>query len=94
MVFGGLVWELMAAGLGTLTVFLIHWTGKEFWWVKGLLVSNAIMFIFIYGLFYTLAAPRIVPWDLGTNWSVFIENIIFGLTAGFLTIRWVEDKTG
>lgn len=88
IVFGGLVWEFMAAGLGILVVYFVFITGKDYWWLKGLVISNAVMFIFVYGLFYTLAAPRIVPWDLGTNWSVFLENLIFGLTAGYLTIRW------
>ncbi len=92
LVFGGFLWELMAATLGILTVYLILWTGKEYWWLKSILVSNAAMFLLVYGLFYTLAYPKIVPWDLNTNWSIFIGNLIFGLTAGFLTNCWAENK--
>lgn len=88
MLLGGLVWEFMAAGLGIITVCLIQCTGKEYWWLKGLLVSNTIMYIFIYGFFYALRGPRIVPWDLGTNWAVLIENLLFGVTVGFLVARW------
>ncbi len=94
LVLGGLVWEFMAAGLGILTVFLILWTGKKYWWVKSILVSNTVMFICLYGLLLDFAHPRIVPWDLETNWSVFIENLIFGFTMGFLTNCWLENKVG
>lgn len=88
LLFGGLVWESMAAGLGIITVFLIDWTGEDFWWLKGLLVSNTLMFIFMYGFFFGLEAPKIVPWDLETNWTIFIENLVFGVTSGYLVVRW------
>jgi hypothetical protein len=87
LLFGWLVWESMAAGLGVITTYLIYWTGKDYWWLKGLLISNTVMFIFLYGFFFGLEAPKIVPWDLETNWTLFIENLAFGITAGYLTVR-------
>lgn len=91
MLFGLLVWESMAAGLGIFTVYLIYWTGRDFWWLKGLLVSNTLMFIFMYGFYFGLGAPKIDPLDLGTNWSLFIENLVFGLGTSYLAIRWGGD---
>ncbi len=92
MVLGGVVWEFMAAGLGIATVLLIRKTGKDFWWLKGMIISNMIMFIFIYGFFFALGAPKVVPWDLKTNWSVLIENILFGLTMSYLIIRCGDES--
>lgn len=94
MLFGFMIWESMAAGLGVITVYLIHWTGREYWLLKGLLISNTLMFIFLYGFYFGLETPKLVPWDLETNWTFFIENLIFGAAAGYLTVRWgtVETK--
>lgn len=87
MVLGGLVWEFMAAGLGIATAYFINKMGKDFWWLKGIMVSNMIMFIFIYGFFFSLEAPKIVPWDLGTNWGVLVENLLFGITTSWVIVR-------
>jgi len=89
---GWLVWESMAAGLGIITTYLIYWSGRDYWWLKGLLVSNTLMFIFIYGFFFGLEAPKIVPWDLQTNWTFFIENLVFGITAGYFAVRWGTNE--
>jgi len=48
------------------------------------------MYTLVYGFFYALRAPNVVPWDLETNWSILIENIIFGVVSGYLAVRWSE----
>lgn len=91
LVFGGLVWEFMAGGLGIATVYFIKMTGKDFWWLKGVIISNTIMFVLIYGFFFALEAPKIVPWDLGTNLAVLIENLLFGITTSFFIVRYGDQ---
>ncbi len=39
LLLGGIVWESTAILLGVVTVFYIRYTGVEFWWLKGLIVS-------------------------------------------------------
>lgn len=44
LVLGGLVWESTAILLGVLAVVLIRVTGKDYWWLKGIFVANAVMY--------------------------------------------------
>ncbi|HBE07170.1 MAG TPA: hypothetical protein DCY85_11880 [Firmicutes bacterium] len=87
-VFGVLIWEFASTILGITTCYIIHWTGRSYSWLKGMLVANTIMFIAIYGYFYALGGPSIAPSDLGTNWSMLIANTIFGVACGWLIVRW------
>ncbi|MFZ5641277.1 MAG: hypothetical protein ACOY4Q_11410 [Bacillota bacterium] len=90
LILGGIVWEFTAAFLGIVTVYLLRWTGRDYWWLKGVLVSNAIMFIIIYGFVFGLVGPKVVPRDIETNFSVLLENLIFGVTTAYLIVRWGE----
>jgi hypothetical protein len=87
---GVITWLFVGAGLGIAMVYLIRRTGKDFWWLKGVLISNFIMYTLVYGFFFAIKAPHVVPWDIPTNWSVLIDNTIFGLIASFLIVRWNE----
>lgn len=92
LILGGIVWEFTGAFLGIITVYLIYSTGKDYWWLKGVLVSNGLFFVIIYGFFFSLGGeiigPKVVPWDIKTNYTVLLENTLFGLTASYLTVRW------
>lgn len=91
-VLGGIIWESMAMFLGIITVFYMRFTGKDYWWLKGIVVSNVIMFAAIYGFLYSLGAAKIVPFDIPTNFTVLIGNIIFGLTKSYLVVRWGDES--
>lgn len=88
-ILGGIVWFSMAIGLGVVTTYFIKVTGKDFWWLKGIIVSNMIMYILMYGFFFALEAPKVVPWDVSTNFSILIENLIFGLTTSYIIKRYL-----
>jgi hypothetical protein len=88
-ILGGIVWYSMAAGLGIFTTYFIKLTGKDYWWLKGIIVSNTVMYIFMYGFFFSLEAPKVVPWDVSTNFSILIENYIFGITTGYIIQRYL-----
>jgi len=89
---GVIVWFFQAAMLGIILVYVLKITGRDFWWLKGLIVSNGIMFVWIYGFLLTLGARRIVPFDMRTNWTVLTSNIVFGLLTSYLIIRWGSEK--
>ena len=88
LILGGLIWETTGVLLGIITVYLIRLTGKEYWWLKGLVVSNLFMFTIIYGFLFSLGAARIIPWDIPTNVTIFMGNIIFGLVMSYYVMRW------
>lgn len=92
LMLGGIVWESMAMLLGIITVFYMRFTGKDYWWLKGIVVSNLIMFTIIYGFLYTLGAAKIVPFDIPTNLTVLVGNVIFGLTVSYLVVRWGDES--
>lgn len=91
-IFGGVMWEFIAVGLGIAASYVIAKTGKAHWWFKGILVSNLCMYALIYGFFFSLGAPSIVPWDLKTNWSMLLDNTVFGVTLGYFITVLAERK--
>lgn len=44
---GLIVWISQAMALGVIITLILKMSGKDFWWLKGLLVSNGIMYIWI-----------------------------------------------
>ncbi|WP_408954455.1 hypothetical protein [Natroniella sp. ANB-PHB2] len=92
LIFGGLLWAIMSIILGVITVYLLRSSGKDFWWLKGLAISNFFMFVIIYGFLYTLGAATIIPFDIPTNITIFIGNIIFGITVSYLITSWGGEK--
>lgn len=88
LIFGGMIWLGFGILLGILITYLLTYTGRDFWWLKGPLVSFIVMFVGIYGIMYTFGAAQIVPFDLATNLSQAVENLIFGLFTAYLVNRW------
>lgn len=87
---GVMTWITSSAILGILIALIIKFTGKEYWYLKGLTVTNGLMYTIIYGLLYSLGASRVTPWDTATNIGIFIENAILGLTTSYLIIKWAN----
>jgi hypothetical protein len=89
LVLGGILWELTSAFLGVLIVYVLHFTGKEFWWLKGPLTSIPFTYILFFGFVFDIHPTHVVPRDLGSNFSLLGENIVFGLAAAYLAARWM-----
>lgn len=89
-ILGTLVWLIPAVTLGVITSYVLHTTGEDYWWVKGTAVTMIFMYLIIYGFLYTLGGATIVPFDFATNMSIYIENVIYGLSLGYLIKRWGE----
>lgn len=85
---GTFVWLIPASALGIVTSYVIQATGEDYWWLKGIVITMIFMYLAIYGFLYTLGGATIVPFDFATNMSVYIENIIYGLSLGYLIKRW------
>lgn len=84
---GFVVWETIAAILGVATVYILILTGKDNWWLKGLIFTIALAFISVYGFAYTLGGAKIVPFDIKTNFVVLLGSILFGLLMPYLIIK-------
>lgn len=89
-ILGGIIWELTGAVLGILIVYFIRATGKSYWWLKGMLVPNIVMYTFIFGFLWDMGGSKVVPMDLGTTSTELLGNTIFGLTTSYLITRWGE----
>ncbi|NLN53589.1 MAG: hypothetical protein GX150_04710 [Firmicutes bacterium] len=93
VILGLLVWIIPAMILGVITSYVIKVTGEDFWWLKGIAVTLTCMYLIIYGFLYSLGGARIVPFDFATNISIYIENVIYGLTLAYLIKRWGKVTT-
>jgi hypothetical protein len=93
MILGTLLWLFTAAFLGLLMVLLLEWTGKDYWWFKGPFVTVIVMHIFIYGFFFNMASCTVIPIDVSTNLSFLIENLVFGVTAGYFVKRCAPETS-
>ncbi|NLM53003.1 MAG: hypothetical protein GX197_09340 [Firmicutes bacterium] len=92
IILGLLIWLIPAMTLGVITSYVIRATGEDYWWLKGIGVTLVCMHLIIYGFLYSLGGATIVPFDFATNISIYIENIIYGLTLGYLIKRWGKIK--
>lgn len=90
MFLGTALWLFTSSFVGLLIVLLFEKTGKDFWWLKGPLTTIIVMQILIYGFAFNMANTKIIPVDVPTNLSIFAENLIFGIVAGYLVKRWSD----
>jgi len=93
LILGLLVWMIPAMILGVITSYVIQATGEDFWWLKGIGVTLTSMYLIIYGFLYSLGGAKIVPFDFATNISMYLENIVYGLSLGYLIKRWGKLTT-
>lgn len=87
---GTLLWLFTAALVGFLTVLFLQSTGKDYWWLKGPLLTIIFMHLFVYGFAFNMAETKIIPVDVATNISIFFENLVFGVVTGYLVARWSD----
>lgn len=87
---GTALWLFTSSFVGFLMVLLFEKTGKDFWWLKGPLTVIMVMQILVYGFVFNMANTQIIPVDVPTNLSIFVENIIFGVVTGYLVKRWSD----
>lgn len=92
IVIGTFMWVSMATVLGIIIVYLLKYTGKDYWWLKGILVSVSLMFTIIYGFLQSFGITKIVPNDIPTNLTHLIGNIIFGAFAGYFAYRFAPEN--
>jgi len=89
LLMGGFIWELTGAVLGIVILYIITKTGKEFWWLKGIIVTNFLMYTIVYGFAFDMGASYLAD-DIGTNFTEMVGNILFGLTSAFLAAKWAN----
>lgn len=87
---GTLLWLFTAALVGFLIVLFFQRTGKDYWWLKGPLLTIVLMHLMVYGFAFNMAETKIIPVDVSTNISIFFENLVFGVVTGYLVARWSD----
>lgn len=92
IIMGGYIWELTGALIGILILFLIIKTGTDFWWLKGIIVTDVLMYTVIYGLVFDVGSANVLPEDIATNLTEMVGNTLFGLTAAFLAAKWAKQN--
>ncbi len=89
----GVVVDIITGGtLGLLIIYLLTFTGRDYWWYKGLIVGN-IVWLFGLGLAINFGAARIVPVDPIFRLTSLIEHQIFGLVGAYLIIKWYPEPS-
>lgn len=87
----GVTVDIITGGtLGLLIMYLFKFTGRDYWWYKGLIIGNVI---WLWGLGITInfGASRIVPLDPVFRMTSLLEHQIFGLVGAYLIIRWYPE---
>ncbi len=87
---GGFVWLSLASFMGVIIAYLFVFTGKDNWWLKGLMANVIIMFISTYGFIYNLGGAKIVPYDIKTNLIVLLSSLIYGVVTPYIIVKWGE----
>ncbi len=84
----GFITDIITGGsLGLLIVFLFRYTGRDYWWYKGLIVGNLI-WLWGLGELINFGAARIIPLQPAFRLASLVDHQIFGLTATYLIVKW------
>ncbi len=75
--------NIIAATFGIILYYLISYTGKRFFIIKGLGLSW-LLWVFLFGAVINLDIVRITPTDIGTNLSAFLNHSLFGIVSALL----------
>lgn len=87
----GITVDIITGGtLGLLLIFLFKFTGRDFWWYKGLIIGNAI-WLWGLGIVINMGATRIVPLDPIFRLTSLVEHQIFGLVGALLIVKWYPE---
>lgn len=93
MFWGELLGFILAlAGPVTISILfclLVKLTGKDYIYIKSIVLSEAIAF-FTFAVFYPLVGLKYQKHSITTNYSAFINLIIFGLFLGYLVKRFTD----
>jgi hypothetical protein len=82
----------VAAFFGVIMVYILFYTGADFYYVKGLFVA-LIFWLILYGIVLRLNIARIDPVDPGTNLVHLAIHLILGLlTAWIITKHGIPPK--
>ena len=77
-----------ASIMGVTIIYLLYFTGTEYFWLKGLSVG-AGWWLFAFGVILRSKIGRIDPIDPGTNLYHIFEHVSLGIL-----IAWIINKYG
>lgn len=87
----GVAVDIITGGtLGILIIYLIKFTGRDYWWYKGLILGN-VVWLWGLGVVINFGASRMVPLDPIFRLTSLIEHQIFGLVGVYLVLKWYPE---
>lgn len=96
LIVGMLTHFILVAILGIAILYLLYYTGTDYYWAKGLAFSM-IAWLFIFGIVLQMKISRINPVDFGTNLTHIGAHIIFGILVAWVIVTYgkeaLETKT-
>ena len=80
----------VAAILGLVIVYILHYTSTDYFWVKGLSIG-LLSWLFIFGMVLRMKVGRINPIDYGTNLINLIEHMLLGILIAFFIVKYGSE---
>ena len=77
----------IAAILGVIIVYLLYWTGIDFYMIKGIGVTLCAWLI-IFGAILRMKIGRIDPVDAGTNLEHLADHILLGILMSLTAVKF------
>jgi hypothetical protein len=81
--------DIIGGFWGIVLLYIIKFTGKSYYYIKGLDLGWLVWLTFFGGI-VNLHIVRITPTDIGSSLSAFIENSTFGLTAAWFIGKYAS----
>ncbi len=92
LIIGAISWTIVSILLGVLTVLLFKFTGKDFWWLKGILITGALTYTGVFGVIFAMGGSNLNPTDIPTTLTSLLGNVVYGIFMGYLVLKLGDIK--
>jgi hypothetical protein len=80
----------VAAGLSIILIYILYQTGKDYFYLKGLVIG-LFAWVFIFGVVLRTGIARIVPEDPITNLFQLSNHLLLGVVMGWLLYKFLPE---
>ena len=87
LIIGALGDMITGAFFGIVLLYLIKFTGKNYYYLKGLGLGW-IVWLTLFGVFVDFHIVRITPTDIGTSLCAFGEHSVYGLVVAWSIVKF------
>ena len=87
----GAATDYITAGLMGVPIFyLLYWTGKDYFWLKGISIGG-FWWLTAFGVILRCKVARIDPVDASTNLYHLSEHILLGFLTALIIVKYGSD---